>query len=350
MKKNWYHLFLLMAVAVLPLTSCEKEEEPQPEDPAVDEQHDPTSDADQVKVTAYDGLSWLQGSLVVVNEKGEMVRRVYGKALDESQPDVISVPAIDYAAAEALFLDWVAPGKEATKVEGGYDYALTDAEGKAQGSVSFRAVEDDVRVLARMTVAKGTDLKHISEVNFVDFDQWPENDDIERVEVGKIYYREDYVLYWTWGLIDNYFHVRKETLPFYCIQSNTDGKEGILVWLCPDTNDRMDHQTPTNYRSTGAMDYMSSEYEARKVLRVFENNRPVWDNMLKEMDARGYMWSPQSGSGTTGNSEFLLGQADGFRYMLCLDLDDGDGYLEWVMCMSLFRYRYIHIEIIPAVK
>ena len=47
--------------------------------------------------------------------------------MDESQPTVISVPVADYIAAEETFLDWVAPDKEATKVEGGYDYNLTDA-------------------------------------------------------------------------------------------------------------------------------------------------------------------------------------------------------------------------------
>ena len=79
-----------MAIGVMPLTSCDKENEPQNE-PEQEDQHDPTSDSDQVKVTGYDALSWLQGALVVVNEQGEVVRRVYGKPLDASQPDVISV-------------------------------------------------------------------------------------------------------------------------------------------------------------------------------------------------------------------------------------------------------------------
>ena len=349
MKKNLFYFLLLMAIGVMPLTSCDKENEPQNE-PEQEDQHDPTSDSDQVKVTGYDALSWLQGALVVVDEQGEVVRRVYGKPLDASQPDVISVPVVGYIAAEKLFLDWVAPTKEATRVEGGYDYALTDAEGKAQGSVSFRAVEGEAGVLARMTVNDDTDLKHISEVQFVDYDFWPENDDIERVEVGNIYWREDVVLTWTWGYFENECHVTKKNLPFYCMQSNTDGNEGILVWLCPDTNNKWEHQMPTYYRSTEAWKYLSSEYEGEKVLEIFLNNKPVWDKMLKDMDAKGYQWSPQDGGGCTGNSEFLLRQYDGYRYMLCLDLDDGDGYKEWIMCSSLYKYRYIHIEIIPAVK
>ena len=107
-----------MAAAAMPLTSCEKNDDPKVE---TEQQHDPKSDADQTAIISYDAMEWLQGSLVIVDNKGEVVRRVYGKPLDESQPDVISVPVISYDIAETIFLGWVAPGKEATKVEGGYD-------------------------------------------------------------------------------------------------------------------------------------------------------------------------------------------------------------------------------------
>ena len=91
-----------------------------------------------------------------------------GQPLDASQPDVLSAPAADYAAAEQTFLSWVAPDKEATKVEGSYDYNLTSADSQAQGSVSFRAREGDARVVARMTVTEGTALKQIREFEFLE--------------------------------------------------------------------------------------------------------------------------------------------------------------------------------------
>ena len=64
MKKNWFYVFLLMAVAVMPLTSCDKEDIPQPEEIL---KHDPESDADQSTVEAYDALEWLQGCIVLVD-------------------------------------------------------------------------------------------------------------------------------------------------------------------------------------------------------------------------------------------------------------------------------------------
>ena len=182
----------MMAVAVMPMTSCEK-------DPQKDEeqQHNPTSDEDQTPITAFDGLSWIQGSLVVVDDNGEVIRRVYGEPLDESQPDVLSAPVADYAAAEKTFLSWVAPDKVATKVEGGYDYHLTSAEGKTQGIVSFRAVEGDARIAARMTVAEGTDLKKVKEFEFISRDLYLQTFDKTNGSHVMVYNSDYYGnLYW----------------------------------------------------------------------------------------------------------------------------------------------------------
>ena len=91
-------------------------------------QHDPRADDDLTDIKGYNSLSWLQGNIAVVNKKGEVIRRIYGKPLDPSRPDVISAPVSGYDAAKDIFLSWVAPGKNATPVDGGYIYDLTDAE------------------------------------------------------------------------------------------------------------------------------------------------------------------------------------------------------------------------------
>ena len=351
MKKNWFYLFLLMSVIAMPLTSCDKDDEPKPGE---NEQYDPTSDTDRIAITGYNALEWLQGCLVVVNDNGEVVRRVYGKPLDESQPTVISVPVADYAAAEETFLDWVAPQKEATKVEGGYDYYLTDEEGNAQGCVSFLAVEGEAGVVARMTVAPGTDLKQISEVNFVDADFWPENDATPKYEAGKIYYMQDYVLKWIDAFIGYAFDrpKSKTSLPFYCIQGNTNGKKGILVWLSPDADDTRLHPRPYNYYKQ-ALEYLATPEEAEEVLKFYNNNnQDFWNNMLKEMDAKGYEWSPQKWSNATGDSEFMIQKTKKVLnfcpIIYCLDLYGKNAKLDWAEVeISRFEYRYIHINIIP---
>ena len=346
MKKSLFYLFMLMAVAAMPLTSCEKD--PQKEDG----QHDPKSDSDLTEITAYNSLSWLQGSLVVVGEKGEIVRRVYGEPLDESQPDVLSAPVASYATAERIFLSWVAPGKSATKVDGGYDYNLTDAEGKAQGSVSFRAVEDGGRVVARMTVAEGTELAEVSEVNFIDSKLWPENAaPWVKVKEGEVVTRADGILTWEDG-----FYLKSGSIPYYTLQGNTDGKVGIQVYLCPDSNDSDLHPRPVHYTSE-SLKYLPSEWEAQQILDIFNNDKARWDKMMETMASMGYDWYPKEGLGTTGNAEFLINKKDELgkhSYIYCLDLDEDDsdgvkGSMWDVNVLSLFKYRYMRVKIYPPV-
>ena len=348
MKKNWFYLFLLMALAVMPLTSCDNDDEPMAKE---EQKHDPNSDSDIIEDSGYNALSWLQGCLVVVDENGEVVRRVYGKALDASQPDVISVPVADYAAAEALFLSWVAPTMEATKVDGGYDYNLTDAEGKALGSVSFRAVEDGGRVIARMSVADGTELKQISEVNFIDAKLWPENDS-EKVEKGKVYYKKDWVF-----RVDRSRQVDYESIPFYCLQSNTDGKEGILIWLSPDVVDEKAEPTINVYIYYLFLQYLPTEFEAKKVVELCRSGYAAkWLGMLKTMkEEHGIDWYPYSGSifdNTSGNHEFVLNAEGkipliGTKTTKIMDMDIIGYGINTVSTFSPYNYRYLHIKIIP---
>ena len=348
MKKNLFYLFLSMAIAVVSLTSCEKDENLLPEKPKVEggEQQD------QRDVTAFDALEWLQGSLVVVGTDGEVLRRVYGKPLDESQPTVISVPVADYEAAKELFLSWVAPDKQATEVEGGYDYNLTDDKGNAQGSVSFRAVTDEAGVMARMTVAEGTALKQISEVEFLEASLWPENDDIEKFEAGKIYTLATTVLEWSFDQYNNDYYGFPETQekPFYCVQGNTNGKEAILVWLCPDDNLEESHPTPSGYIHRELYHHLPTVSEAEKVLDFFNANYDAWQKMLKEMDAKGYQWSPASGYETTGNSEFILNSYDEEENEIkFLDLDGEEGDIDEAWGRSYLKYRYMQIRIFPPI-
>ena len=346
---------MMLACVAMPLTSCE--DEPQNE---TEEQHDPISDEDQTAIAGYDALEYLQSCIVVVDKNGDVERRVYGKPLDASQPTVISIPVKDLAMAEQIFLGWVAPEKEATKAEGGYDYNLTDKDGNNQGSVSFRAVKDEAGVIAQMSVTAETDLKQVSEVKFISADLWPENDEIAKYEAGKTYMLNDNVWQWvrkTSSLRDPKYYVTCENkdIEFYCIQGNDNEKEAILVWLCPDVNETDKHPVPGLYvnHDYDDVDYdvytkLPSVAEAHKVLKFHNENYDAWQTMLKTMDAKGYLWSAQSGISTTGNSEFLLNDYDTNTIRIkCLDLDNKVGKICNVWATSWFKYRYMHIRIFP---
>ncbi len=354
MKKNWFYLFLLMAIVAMPLTSCDKDDEPKPND---ERQHDPTSDDDQVAITAYDALELLQGCLVLVDKNGEIVRRVNGKPLDASQPTVISVPVKDYAHAESTFLGWVAPGKEATKVDGGYDYNLTDRDDNPQGTVSFRAVEGEAGVIARMDIAPGTDLKQVTEVNFVDADLWPENAAAERYTAGKTYWldgeRYEWVKYRDNQTTD--FRIVNDKLEFYCVQGNDQGYDAILVWLSPDNANSWQtvggreqyvytHPTPSYYLDAGLNYRLPHLCELLQVMNFYNSNRNAWNNMLKVMDGKGYQWSASTGTNATCTSEFVFGGNEG--ELLLLDLDEVVPTLGTVNKYSFNDYRYMQVRIV----
>ena len=335
-------LFMMMAISsVLAFSACDKA--------AQDGQgeHDPTSDEDITRLVAYNGLEYLQGGIAVVNKKEEVIRRIYGKPLDSSDTSIISIPVTNIERAENIFKGWIAPGKEAVKVDGGWDYKLTDENGNQQGGVSFRKIDSE-GVIARMYVNEGTDLKHISEVNFISNDLWPENDAVKEYQAGQIYELDAVVISWLWSHPKNDYLGTYETVKraFYCVQGNSNGKEAILVWLCPDDDREESHPCPSAYISRNLYELLPSVTEAEKVLDFYNANGDKWRKMLEDMDNKGYQWSAASGYATTGNDEFLLNSYNG-KKIKCLDLDGDVGYIGEVKQGSWYKYRYMHIRIFP---
>ena len=353
MKKNLFYLLILLAVVAMPLTSCEKD----PQKPREEKSHDPQSDEDQVEITGYDGLEYLQNSIVVLDENGKPARRVYGEMLDPSDTTILSVCVSDLKMAEDIFLSWVAPEKEVSHVTGGYDYNLTDRDDNPQGSVSFRHADGRDGILAKVTVGRNTDLKCFSEINFVSEQAWPDNSDNKKYETGKTYVIRAQAL-----KIDNcpeqpdpelYMHIvcmmpYTADLTFFCIQGNTDGKEAILVYLSPDLNDRLVHDQPWSYVYWNAHKHCASLPEAEKVLKYYTENYESWEAMIDYMESLGHAWDWHLGWSTTGNEEFILNSYDEKAETIkVLDLDSKEGKIEDVGLGSWFNYRYIFVRTFP---
>ena len=349
MKKNLLYMVMVLALA-MPFTACDDDDNTGND---TEQQHNPYSDEDQTEIIAYDAKEWLQGNLVVVDENDEVLRRIYGKPLDESQPTVISVPVTDLAEAERIFLSWVAPDKEVETVEGGYDYNLTDADGNAQGSVAFRAAvaaaKSNTSGLIASMDALAAGLKQVSEVQFVDADMWPENASVPQYIAGNTYEFMVPVYDWHYDSNNNFkFNIIRKTVLFYCLQGNTHGKEAILVWLCPDENSYYQHPRPELYIHYGVYRLLPSVVEAQKLIDFYNDNNDAWETMLDVMEEKGYAWKPQKGLWTTGNAEFMLSSYNANNGKIkCLDLDEPIGKICDVWEISWFKYRYMHIRIFP---
>ena len=353
MKKSLFYFFIVMAIVAMPLTSCEKV----PQKPDEEKQHDPQSDVDQIEISGYDGLEYFQNSIVVLDENGKPERRVYGVKLDPSDTTVLSVRVSDLEMAKNIFLSWVAPEKEAIPVNDGYDYNLTDRDGRPQGSVSFSKADGKDGILATVTVGENTDLKCFTQINFVSDQAWPDNSDNVKYETGKTYVIRAQAL-----KIDNcpeqpdpelYMHIvcmmpYTADLTFFCIQGNTDGKEAILVYLSPDLNDRLVHDQPWSYVYWNAHKHCASLPEAEKVLKYYTENYESWEAMIDYMESLGHVWDWHLGFDTTGNEEFILNSYDEKAGTIkVLDLDSKDGKIEDVSLGSWFDYRYIFVRTFP---
>ena len=368
-------LYFMMAFAlVMPFTACDDDNDTTSETG----QHDPASDEDQTEITAYDALEWLQSSIVAVDQDGSVIRRIYGEMLDPSDTTILSISVEDYAMAERIFLDWVAPMKEQylEKVEGGYIYNLTDAYSNSQGRVEFQSADGSEGILAKMNVASGTALKAVSEVRFISKDAWPENASKNQLyKAGEIYkilspvFRK--VAIKSYSRAANYndndetpktrvFKPMPEAkvmqissfveVDYYCIQGNDNGEEAILVYLSPDVNDGDAHGRPIEYTRYGAYNYFATVPEAQKVLDYYTKNYEHWGLIIDYMEGLGHKWDWHFGGDTTGNSEFLLNSYDDENGTIkCLDLDSKVGKICDVSINEIwgFRYRYIFVRTAP---
>ena len=353
MKKNLFYLLILLAVVAMPLTSCEKD----PQKSGEEKSHDPQSDEDQVEITGYDGLEYLQNSIVVLDESGKPVRRVYGEMLDPSDTTILSVCVSDLKMAEDIFLSWVAPDKDVQKVTAGYDYDLTDYDATPQGNVAFRRADGNQGILATMTVGPNTDLKCFTEINFVSNQAWPDNSSNVKYETGKTYVIRTQALAMDYcpaqpdpdlemTLLCMMPHTKD--LTFFCIQGNTGGKEAILVYLSPDVNDQMAHGHPYDYVEWNAHKYCASLPEAEKILKYYTENYNSWESMIDYMESIGHTWDWHFGWNTTGNEEFILNSYnEKTRTIKVLDLDREKGMIEDVNLDSWFFYRYIFVRTFP---
>ena len=341
---------MLAAVVAMPLTSCEKGQKPH-------NQHDPSSDTDQIEITSYDALEWFQNSIVVLDENGKPARRIYGEILDPSDTTTLSVCVSDRDMAKDIFLSWVAPGKDVIEVNNGYIYRLTGCDGTPQGSVEFSNADGKDGILATVTVGDNTDLKCFTEINFVSSQNWPENSSNKQYETGKTYViRANYLMRQEHPVQSDdpddpatcMFPLPRD-LTFFCIQGNTAETEAILVHLSPDENDMTAHGRPFHYTAYNAHKQCASLPEAEKVLKYYTEYYEFWEAMIDYMeDVKGEKWDWHVGSSTTGNEEFILNSYNKEAGTIkILDLDDKKGKISEVDLYSIYDYRYIYVRIFP---
>jgi hypothetical protein len=233
---------LIVPVAVCMLfgasmvTSCDKEKTD--EHPEV------------VDVTTFDQLAYLQGVLGEVDSLGNLKtytdadgnvhpQRLYGVALSETTPDVLSVGVTDLAEAKQIFKSLFSP--DVKFVESGNNITVTLTN--SQGTVSF-APDDTDGAVAKVTFA--CEIKHVSSLTFLLKSAWSENSNgyspFNNGDVTEL------------GSIEG---MKK----WLCIRSASAGQNGILIFLSEKDYSGADHRGDAPSAGT-----------AKEVSNILKNN------------------------------------------------------------------------------
>ena len=127
-------------------------------------------------VTAYDDLDYFQNAIVSIDSLGNFLSRNYGEALYNNDTTHLYIGVETLAEAETIFREWVAPNANVTKTGDDLTYLLTNAEGKMQGSILFKA-SASAGTVAEVTPSSPSLLKHFRQVTFLSNSAWPYNGD-----------------------------------------------------------------------------------------------------------------------------------------------------------------------------
>lgn len=119
-----------------------------------------------------DEVEYLQNKLVVLDDDGNIKERVFGRVLDESTPQTVSVGVDDFNEAKEIFASLFSPETEIS--EDSLKAQFTIGKGRAE----LNQVKGGDGVIGRADFDV-PGLKFVSSMNFVLNSAWPENDNVK---------------------------------------------------------------------------------------------------------------------------------------------------------------------------
>ncbi len=212
---KFYALLMPLTLGVASLASCSSDS-----DNNSGQGHPESGD-----VTSYDQVRYLQNNIVEIDSLGNMVQRVSGIPLDNSDTTVLSIKVADVEAAKKMFVSWLSPDTKTELISPStvdVKAALADGDGKVKDTVYFKAVTSGKEV-AEMTFAKSDVFKHFSKIQFVT--GWP-----SPFKEGRTPYHV--------GEFENYPTFEEGTKKWVCVREAKDGVSGMLMYISGFTGHR----------------------------------------------------------------------------------------------------------------
>lgn len=173
-----------------------------------------------INTAKLDDLAIFQDYLVHLDTAGNFSHRFYGEALDPSDTTHLFVGVDSLAEALELFKTWCGHSSSVTNTGFGDDLVFnpTDADGKAQGVISFNVKDAEDASVAEVTFSQNTAIKHVSKVSFVLLSKWPKNEWYSPYVVGDRSY-------------SMWLPIERKYEQFLCIRSARPGQRGMFVYI-----------------------------------------------------------------------------------------------------------------------
>jgi hypothetical protein len=209
---KFYVLLMTLFVGMVAVSSCSD-----------DDDKDGNSDRQESgDVNSFDQLKYFQDNIVELDSAGNLVQRVHGAILDDSEPKVLYVSAEDFAAADSMFKSWLSPDTQVSPMSGSttdLQTSLKDSTGTVKNTIYFKKVEEPSKSVAEITFANeegAFNSKYCTKVVFYKSSAWPENEKVSSYVEGNLVPKPTSDEGWQ---------------KWVCIRTATESESGILAYI-----------------------------------------------------------------------------------------------------------------------
>lgn len=217
---------------------------------------DTSSEVIPPQTEATDGKSYLQQSLVVLDEAGNFKNRALGEPLNSADTTMLYVGVENLEEAESIYRRLFPQGTSVKEEGGKRIVALTDKNGKVQGTVTFLPMDDEGEGEVAVVSFEGFKLEGVSSLYFILNSAWPQNS-------ASPYRKGERVMRST--LLDG-------AQEWVCLTEAKLGKQGILYHISKnsiDYNSYINTYASRNEHSREETDWIAAELKAAGIYGKF---------------------------------------------------------------------------------
>lgn len=217
-----------------------------------------------------DDLAVFQKAICAIDEDGQLIHYNVGEALYESEPEHLFIGVDDIQEAADMFRNWIAPDVNLGDDVKQLTANLTDADGKPQGTLYFKAGSGTT--VAEITCSSDTKLLYVDKITFLQNSAWPYNSGENKWHVG------DFLDYSPTGKCGENLQDSDKNLSFVLLREAGNGKKPLWVAI-----------TRNKYRTMVIDDLLATDYSPGMNLtkEISKIVREDWDFFVERFNTAG---------------------------------------------------------------